>query len=94
MALNRPHPHGRERARLDAECAPLLSLLDHREVLSLFLGDPRVPLEKNASERVLCGPIIARCTSFDLGGPEGDRVERILFGVFATVRLVGLNRYA
>ena len=71
----------------------LLSLQRHREGLSVFLRDPRVPLDNNASERVLRGPVIARHTCFGSGGPDGARVAGLMFDVFATLRLAGLNPY-
>ena len=93
LELNRPHPHGGELARLEARSAPLLSLLEHREGLGVFLRDPRAPLDNNACERVLRGPVIARYTSFGSGGPHAASMTGLLFGVFATVRLNGLNPY-
>ena len=88
--------HGRqgaELARLDAQGRALASLQSHRETLSRFVADPRIPLDNNASERVLRGPVIARYTSFGSGGPDGARAAGLLFGVLATVRLAGLNPY-
>ena len=90
---NCPSGDGRALARMAAQAKALLSLPDHREGLSVFLRDPRVPLDNNASERILRGPVIARLTSFGSGGPDGARVAGLLFGLFATVRLAGLNPY-
>ena len=86
--------HGAELARLDAQGRALASLLKHREGLSRFVSDPRIPLENNASERALRGPVIARHTSFGSGGPDGARAAGLLFGVLQTVRMAGLNPYA
>ena len=86
--------HGAELARVDAQGRALGALLSHRESLSRFVGDPRIPLDNNLSERVLRGPVIARYTSFGSGGPDGARAAGLLFGVLATVRLAGLNPYA
>ena len=85
--------HGAELARVEAQGRALGALLSHRESLSRFVGDPRIPLDNNASERVLRGPVIARYTSFGSGGPDGARAAGLLFGVLATVRLAGLNPY-
>ena len=90
---DRPHPRGRALARLQARSAPLLSLLAHRKGLAVFLSDPRVPMDNNACERVLRGPVIARYSSFGSGGPHGAHMTGVLFGVLATVRLNGLNPY-
>ena len=86
--------HGAELARVEAQGRALGALLSHRESLSRFVGDPRIPLDNNLSERVLRGPVIARYTSFGSGGPDGARAAGLLFGVLATVRLAGLNPYA
>ena len=88
-----PSQDGRALARMAAKAKALLSLQRHREGLSVFLRDPRVPLDNNASERVLRGPVIARHTCFGSGGPDGARVAGLMFGVFATLRLAGLNPY-
>ena len=85
--------HGAELARVDAQGRALGALLSHRESLSRFVADPRIPLDNNLSERVLRGPVIARYTSFGSGGPDGARAAGRLFGVLATVRLAGLNPY-
>ena len=60
--------HGAELARVDAQGRALGTLLSHRESLSRFVADPRIPLDNNLSERVLRGPVIARYTSFGSGG--------------------------
>ena len=86
--------HGAELARLDAQGRALRSLLHHRESLSRFVADPRIPLDNNSSERALRGPVIARWTSFGSGGPDGARAAGLLFGVLLTVLWAGLNPYA
>ena len=93
LAPTDPGRHGAELARVDGQGRALASLLSHRETLSRFLDDPRIPLDNNLSERVLRGPVIARYTSFGSGGPDGARAAGLLFGVLATVRLAGLNPY-
>ena len=84
---------GAERARVNAQGRVLGSLLRHREGLERFVRDPRIPMENNACERVLRGPVIARRTSFGSGGPDGARAAGLLFGVFETLRRAGLNPY-
>ena len=94
ILLDRAGQHGAELARVDAQGRALGTLLGHRESLSRFVADPRIPLDNNLSERVLRGPVIARGTSFGSGGPDGARAAGLLFGVLATIRLAGLNPYA
>ena len=78
---------------MNAQGKALASLLKHGEGLRRFVSDPRIPLENNAAERALRGPVIARYTSFGSGGPDGARVAGLLFGVFETLRMAGLNPY-
>ena len=85
---------GAELARVDAKGRALGSLLKHQPGLRRFASDPRIPMDNNASERALRGPVIARLTSFGSGGPDGARAAGLLFGVLATMRLAGLNLYA
>ena len=96
MRLDRADPgrHGAELARVEAQGRALGTLLRHREALSRFVADPRIPMDNNFSERILRGPAIARYTCFGSGGPDGARAAGLLFGVLATVRLAGLNPYA
>lgn len=88
-----PGRDGAERARVNAQGKVLGSLLRHREGLERFVRDPRIPMDNNACERVLRGPVIARRTSFGAGGPDGARAAGLLFGVFETLRRAGLNPY-
>ena len=85
-----PSQTGRAMARLAAKAKALLSLREYSEGVSVFLRDPRILLENNASERVLRSPVIARHTCFGL---DGARLIGLMLGVFATVRLAGLNPY-
>ena len=85
---------GAELARVDAKGRALGSLLKHEAGLRPFAADLRIPIDNNASERALRGPVIARLTSFGSGGPDGARAAGLLFGVLATVRMAGLNLYA
>jgi len=91
---NSQRPNGTRLARLNRQVNLTAILVNSEEGLSRFLDDPRIPPDNNASERVLRRPVISRHTSFGSGGPDGARVVGIMFGVFATVRLAGLNLYA
>ena len=84
---------GGELARVNAQGKALASLLKHEDGLRRFVSDPRIPLENNAAERALRGPVIARYTSFGAGGPDGARAAGLRFGVFETLRMAGLNPY-
>ena len=60
----------------------------------MFVGDPRVPPDNNAAERALRRPVIGRYATFGSGGPARAEAAGPLFGVFAAIRLAGLNPYA
>ena len=78
-------------ARIDAQGRALKSLRDHAEGLQVFLDDPRIPMDNNAAERALRGPVISRYTSFGSGSADGARMAATMFTVFGTVRAAGLN---
>ena len=80
-------------ARIDAQGRALNSLLGHAEGLQVFLDDPRIPLDNNAAERALRGPVISRYTSFGSGSPEGAEMAATMFTVFGTLRAAGLNAW-
>ena len=85
---------GSQLARLPAdakEAAPLRSLLNHREGLSVFLDRPRVPLDNNFAERLLRGPAIGRRLSFGSDSVAGARFTALMYSVFGTLRLNGIN---
>ena len=65
--------YGTEPVRVAAKAKALLSPLDHREGLGVYLSDPRVPLDNSGSERILRGPITARYTCLVSAGPDGAR---------------------
>ena len=78
-------------ARADAKGAALGSLLKHREGLEVFAGDPRVPMDNNAAERALRGPVIGRLTSFGSGSEDGAEATALYDSVYATLREWGVN---
>ena len=82
---------GPARERADAKGRALRSLLQHRAGLSLFASDPRVPMDSNAAERALRGPVIGRLTSLGSGSPQGAELTARLHSVFGTLRVAGLN---
>lgn len=85
---------GRALALAEARGRALHSLLTHETGLSLFASDPGVPPDNNAAERALRGPVIGRLTSFGSGSAAGAEFAALLFSVFGTLRLAGLNPYA
>ena len=57
----------------------------------MFAGDPRVPMDSNAAERALRGPVIGRLTSFGSGTEDGPEATALYDSVHATLRERGVN---
>ncbi len=84
----------RELAALPAgarETRALRSLLNHRSGLSVFVDKPQVPMDNNAAERALRGPVIGRRLSFGSDGETGARFTALLYSVVATLKTNGID---
>lgn len=66
-------------------------LLKHWEGLTLFLEDSRIPLDNNAAERVLRGPVVGRKNFYGNRSRRGAKVAAILYSLIETAKLRGLN---
>ena len=69
----------------------LRSLLNHREGLSVFLERPSAPMDNNAAERVLRGPVIGRRLSFGSDSEAGARFTAMMYSVLGTLSLNGID---
>jgi transposase len=69
----------------------LESLRNHWTGLTLFVDDPRIPLDNNASERCARGPAVGRKNYYGSGSLWGGRLAAMLFSIFATLRMGKLN---
>ena len=70
---------------------PLRSLLHHRQGLSLFVDRPHVPLDNNAAERALRGPVIGRRLSFGSDSETGARFTAVMYSVVGTLATNGID---
>ena len=73
------------------ETKALRSLLNHRSGLSVFVDKPQVPMDNNAAERALRGPVIGRRLSFGSDGETGARFTALLYSVVATLKTNGID---
>ena len=73
------------------ETKALRSLLNHRNGLSVFVDKPQVPMDNNAAERALRGPVIGRRLSFGSDGETGARFTALLYSVVATLKTNGID---
>jgi transposase len=69
----------------------LQSLQEHWEGLTLFVDDPRIPMDNNASERRLRGPAVGRKNYYGSGSLWSGRLAAMLFSIFATLKMAKLN---
>lgn len=77
---------------LRAPCRKVLtSLQEHWSGLTLFVADPRIPLDNNLSERRLRGPAVGRKNYYGSGALWSGRLAAMLFSLLATLRLWKIN---
>ena len=85
-ALELADPHLRQ------PCHKVLeSLQEHWTGLTRFVEDLRIPLDNNVAERHNRGPAVARKNYYGSGSLWSGRLAAMLFTLFATVTLGGLN---
>ena len=79
-------------AKLRQPCRKvLLSLQEHWTGLTRFLDDPRIPMDNNASERLLRGPALGRKNYYGSNAEWSGKLAMMLFSVFATLQMWKIN---
>jgi transposase len=69
----------------------LTSLQEHWSGLTLFVEDPRIPMDNNLSERRLRGPAVGRKNYYGSGALWSGRLAAMLFSIVATLKLWQIN---
>jgi len=69
----------------------LTSLQEHWSGLTRFVDDPRIPLDNNACERQLRGPVVGRKNYYGSGAIWSGRLAAMLFSLFATLERYQVN---
>jgi transposase len=69
----------------------LTSLQEHWPGLTLFVDDPRIPMDNNRSERLLRGPALGRKNYYGSGALWSGRLAAALFSILATLKLWQIN---
>jgi hypothetical protein len=59
--------------------------------LTLFVDDPRIPMDNNRSERLLRGPALGRKNYYGSGALWSGRLAAALFSILATLQLWKIN---
>ena len=75
----------------DAEWMSLRSPLNHRRGLSVFVGQPQVPLYDRVAERALRGLVIGGRLSSGSDGETGARFTAPMYSVVATLKTNGID---
>ena len=69
----------------------LKSLRSHWSGLTLFVDDPKIPMDNNASERIVRGPAMGRKNYYGSGSLWSVRLAATMFSIVATLKRWNLN---
>lgn len=69
-------------------------LLNHWKPLTVFLDDPRVPIDNNRMERGLRGPVCGRKNHHGSKSKRGTEVAAVLYSIVESCKLVRLDPHA
>jgi transposase len=59
--------------------------------LTRFVDDPRIPLDNNATERGIRGPVVGRRNHYGSKSRSGTQVASIFYSLLETAKLHGVN---
>lgn len=59
--------------------------------LTRFLGDARIPLDNNATERAIRGPVVGRKNHYGSRSRRGTEIAAIFYTLLETAKLVGID---
>ena len=59
--------------------------------LTRFVNDPRIPLDNNATERAIRGPVVGRKNHYGSKSRRGTEVASIFYTLLETAKLVGVD---
>jgi transposase len=66
-------------------------MLERWPGLTRFVEDPRIPLDNNAAERALRGPVVGRKNHYGSRSLRGTEVAAVFYTLCETARLVGVD---
>jgi transposase len=69
-------------------------MLERWEGLTRFVENPRVPLDNNAIERSLRGPVVGRKNHYGSRSLRGTQVAALFYTLCETAKLVGIDPHA
>ncbi len=66
-------------------------MTNHWSNASRFLNDPTVPLDNNAAERALRGPVVGRKNHYGSRSRRGTEVAAVFYTLIETAKLLGIE---
>ena len=69
----------------------LESLKEHWKGLTLFVEDPRIPLDNNFAERLMRNPALGRKNYYGSGAEWAGRLATMMFSILATLKFWKIN---
>lgn len=69
-------------------------MLDRWAGLTRFIEDPRIPLDNNAAERALRGPVVGRKNHYGSRSLRGTQVAALFYTLCETAKLAGVDPHA
>ena len=69
----------------------LTSLKEHWSGLTVFLDDPRIPLDNNRAERLIRHPAVGRKNYYGSAAEWAGRLATMMFSILATLKLWKIN---
>ena len=81
----------RVRGFLSAVIRTALRTVGNWDRLTRFLGDARIPLDNNATERGIRGPVVGRKNHYGSKSRRGTEVAATFYTLIETAKLHGVN---
>ena len=69
-------------------------MLERWAGLTRFVDDPRVPLDNNAAERALRGPVVGRKNHYGSRSLRGTQVAALFYTLYETAKLTSVDPQA
>ena len=69
-------------------------MLERWTGLTRFIENPRIPLDNNAAERALRGPVVGRKNHYGSRSHRGTQVGALFYTLCETAKLVGVDPHA
>jgi transposase len=83
---------------VDVRCVPgsalsdaIRYMADRWSRLTRFVDDPTLPLDNNAAERALRGPVVGRKNHYGSRSERGTEVAALFYSLLESAKLVGIN---